>query len=86
MANHPSAAKRHRQIVTRTAINDSLTTRLRHSVKTVEAAIEAGDKDAARAAFVAAQPEMQSSARKGILHHRTASRKLSRLSKRIKAL
>ena len=86
MANHPSAAKRHRQTVSRTAVNASRRSRLRSFVKQVESAIASGDKEAARAALKSAQPEMQRSARKGVAHQRTVSRKLSRLSARIKAL
>jgi small subunit ribosomal protein S20 len=86
MANHPSAAKRHRQTVRRTAVNTSRTSRLRTFVKQVESAIASGDKEAARGAFKAAQPEMQRSVKKGVAQQRTISRKLSRLSARIKAL
>lgn len=86
MAHHPSAAKRHRQTVRRTAVNTSRTSRLRTFVKQVETAIAAGDKEAARNAFKAAQPEMQRGVRKGVAQKRAVSRKLSRLSARIKAL
>jgi small subunit ribosomal protein S20 len=86
MAHHKSAKKRIRQTVRRTAINKARMSRVRTFVKKVEDAIAAGDKDAARAAFVAAQPEMQRGAGKGLLHRNTVSRKLSRLSARIKAL
>jgi small subunit ribosomal protein S20 len=86
MAHHPSAAKRHRQTVRRTAVNASARSRLRTFIKEVETALATGDKDAARNALRAAQPEMQKSAREGIVHWRTVSRKLSRLSARVKAL
>jgi small subunit ribosomal protein S20 len=86
MAHHPSAAKRHRQTVRRTAVNTSRKSRLRTFVKEVETAIAAGDKEAARNAFKAAQPEMQRGVRKGVAQQRAVSRKLSRLSTRIKAL
>ncbi len=59
---------------------------LRTFVKEVETAIAAGDKEAARDAFKAAQPEMQRGVKKGVAQQRTVSRKLSRLSARIKAL
>lgn len=86
MANHPSAAKRHRQTLRRTAVNTARKSRVRSSVKKVETAIAVGDKEAARAALAAAQPELQRGANRGVVHHRTVSRKLSRLSKRIKAM
>jgi small subunit ribosomal protein S20 len=86
MANHPSAAKRHRQTVRRTAVNASRTSRFRTFVKEVETAIASGDKEAARKALRVAQPEMQRSVKKGVAQKQTVSRKLSRLSARIKAL
>jgi small subunit ribosomal protein S20 len=60
--------------------------RIRTSVKKVETAIAAGDKEAARAAFKAAQPELHRGVTRGVLHRNTAARKLSRLSARINAL
>ncbi|MGH6981134.1 MAG: 30S ribosomal protein S20 [Stellaceae bacterium] len=86
MANHPSAAKRHRQTVRRTTVNASRKSRVRGYIKDVETAIASGDKEKARAALRAAQPEMQRGVKKGIAQKRTVSRKLSRLSARIKAL
>ncbi|HUA56665.1 MAG TPA: 30S ribosomal protein S20 [Candidatus Sulfotelmatobacter sp.] len=86
MAHHKSAKKRIRQTVRRTAINKARSSRIRTFVKKVEDAITSGNKDAARAAFVAAQPEMQRGVSTGMLHRNTVSRKLSRLSARIKAL
>ena len=59
---------------------------MRTFVKKVEAAIAGGDKEAARAALIAAQPELQRAAGKGVVHRNTVARKLSRLSARIKAL
>ncbi|HZT52536.1 MAG TPA: 30S ribosomal protein S20 [Stellaceae bacterium] len=86
MANHPSAEKRNRQTLKRTAINRARLSRIRTFVKKVESAIASGDKEAARAAFKAAEPEMQRGVTKGVLHKNTVARKLSRLSASIKAL
>jgi small subunit ribosomal protein S20 len=86
MANTKSAKKAARQTERRTLINKSRRTRMRTFVRKVEEAIAAGDKDAANLALRAAQPEIMRSASKGIIHKNTASRKLSRLSARIKAL
>lgn len=86
MANIKSAKKRARQTPRRTAINRNRVTRIRTFVKTVEDAIAAGDKTGATAALRAAQPELMRGASKGVVHKRTAARKLSRLSARIKAL
>jgi small subunit ribosomal protein S20 len=86
MANHHSAKVRIRRNERRAAINGNRIGRIRTHVKQVEAAIAAGDKPAATAALRAAQPEMQRGAQKGVIHANTVSRKLSRLSARIKAL
>lgn len=86
MANIKSAKKRARQTIGRTLVNHMRLSRIRTSVKKVEAAIAAGDKTAARAAFEEAQPELHRGVTKGVLHRNTAARKLSRLSARINAL
>lgn len=86
MANHKSAEKRIRQTERRTAVNSARKSRIRTFVKKVELAIAGGDKSAAAEAFKAAQPEMMRGVTKGVIHANTVSRKLSRLSARIKAL
>ena len=86
MANSPSAKKRVRQSERRTEINRDRRSRIRTSIKKVEESIAGGDKTAAQAALKAAQPEIMRGATKGILHKNTASRKISRLSARIKSL
>ena len=86
MANTASARKRIRQTLKRTARNQARMSRMRTFVKKVEQAIAGGDEAAARAALVTAQPEMQRAAGKGVVHKNTVSRKLSRLSARIKSL
>lgn len=86
MANHKSAEKRIRQTERRTEVNRARVSRIRSFVKKVESAIEAGNKSVAAEAFKSAQPEMMRGVTKGVLHQNTVSRKLSRLSARIKAL
>ena len=86
MANTPQARKRIRRNEARTLINTNRVSRIRTFVKKVEAAISGGDKAAAAEALKAAQPELARGVAKGVLHRNTASRKLSRLSKRIAAL
>lgn len=86
MANHKSAEKRIRQTATRTEVNRARVSRIRTFLKKVETAIASGDKSAAADAFKLAQPELMRGASKGVLHANTVSRKLSRLSGRIKAL
>jgi len=72
--------------VRQTAVNRGRINRTRSFVKKVEEAIGAGDRDAASAALKAAQPELMRAAAKGVMHRNTASRKISRLSAKIKAL
>jgi small subunit ribosomal protein S20 len=86
MAHHKSAKKAIRQTERRTLVNRGRISRVRSFIKKVEAAIEAGDKKLAADALKAAQPEMHRGVRTGVLHRNTVSRKLSRLSARIKSL
>ncbi len=86
MANTKSAKKAVRKIATRTAVNKNRRSRMRTFVRKVEEAIAAGDKKVAQEALKAAQPEVMRCATKGILHRNTASRKISRLSARVRAL
>ena len=79
MANTKSAKKATRKIARRTDINKSRRSRMRSSVREVETAIAAGNKMAAADALKAAEPELMRAAQKGVLHRRTASRKISRL-------
>ena len=86
MANHKSAKKRIRRNANRAEINKSRISRIRTCVKRVEAAIASGDKDTAQSALKDAQPELMRGVSKGVLHKNTASRKMSRLSARVKAV
>lgn len=86
MANHHSAKVRTRRNERRRQINKSRVSRIRSFVRKVEEAIAAGDQKDAAQALKNAQPEMQRGVSKGVLHKNTVSRKLSRLSARIKAL
>ena len=86
MANTVSAKKATRKIARKTAVNKNRRTRMRTHVRAVEEAIAAGDTKTAQDALKKAQPEIMRAAQKGIIHANTASRKVSRLSQRIKAL
>lgn len=86
MANTTSAKKAVRKIARRTAVNKSRRSRVRSFIRTVEAALASGDKQAAETALKAAQPELMRAASKGVIHKNTAARKVSRLSRRLKAL
>ncbi len=86
MANHRSAAKRARQALVRRARNRSAQSTLRNAVKTIETAVAAKDKDAAKAALTAATSIIDRAAGKGVLHRNTAARKVSRLTNMVNAL
>ena len=86
MANTPQARKRIRRNARRAEINGSRMSRIRTFLKKVESAIEGGDKETAQNALRAAQPELARGVARGVLHKNTASRKMSRLSKRVAAL
>jgi small subunit ribosomal protein S20 len=86
MANTPQAKKRIRRNANRAAINHARISRIRTFIKQVESAIEAGKKKEAAEALKKAQPELARGVSRGVVHKNTASRKLSRLSKRVAAL
>lgn len=86
MANTPQAKKRIRRNNRRAEINGARVSRIRTFIKKVESALDSGDKAAAAAALTEAQPELARGVAKGVLHKNTASRKFSRLNKRVQAL
>jgi small subunit ribosomal protein S20 len=86
MANTRSAKKAARKIAKRTADNRSRIGRVRTFVRSVEEAVAAGDKAAAAAALKAAQPVLMRAASRGALDRNTASRRVSRLAARVKAM
>ncbi|MCY3878099.1 MAG: 30S ribosomal protein S20 [Rhodobacteraceae bacterium] len=86
MANSRQARKRAKQTLLRTAVNRSRVSRIRTFLRRVESAIATGDAENAAQALRQAQPEIMRGVTKGVLHRNTASRKISRLSKRIKSL
>ena len=86
MANTPQAKKRIRRNAARTEVNTARVSRIRTYLKRVETAIAGGNGGEAKAAFHAMQPELMRGVSKGVVNKNTASRKMSRLSKRIAAL
>jgi small subunit ribosomal protein S20 len=86
MAHHKSAKKRIRRNTRAASVNHSRLSRIRSHVKAVETAIASGDKTAALDALKKVMPELMRGACKGVVHKKTASRKLSRLSARIKKI
>lgn len=86
MANSPSSRKRARQLEARTQVNKARRSRMRTFIRKVEEAIVAGDRAVATEALRLAQPEIMCNVSRGIIHQNTASRKVSRLAGRVKAL
>jgi small subunit ribosomal protein S20 len=86
MANTKSAKKAARKIARRTEVNKTRRSRMRSYLRSVEDAISGGDAAAALTSLKAAEPEIMRAAQKGIVHRRTASRKVSRLTRQIAKL
>jgi len=86
MANTTSAKKATRKIAARADVNKSRVARVRTYIRKVEEAIATGDQAQASAALKVAEPEIMRAVTKGVLHKNTASRKVSRLSSRVKAV
>lgn len=86
MAHHKSAQKRIRQTERRTEVNRARVSQIRSAVKAVELAVASGKKAEAQNALKAAQPVIMSGVNKGVLKLTTASRKVSRLSAKIKTI
>ncbi len=85
MANSEQSKKRARQSEARYAVNKARRSRIRTFLRKVEEAIASGNAEAAKAALLAAQPELDRGVTKGILHKNTVARKMSRLAARVKA-
>lgn len=86
MANHPSAEKRNRQRIVRTARNRAINSAVRTLVKRVRAAIHAKDKEAAATALKSATVALDKAATKGAMHRKAASRTIGRLSAQVHKL
>ena len=86
MANTSSAKKAVRKLARRTAVNRMRRSAMRTQLRKVEEAIASGDAAAARAVLATTESVVMRSAQKGVIHANAASRKVSRLSARVKAL
>lgn len=86
MANTRSAKKMVRKIARRTEVNTARRSRMRTFIRRVEEAIASGDQSAAREALSRAEPVIMQASGKNIVHKNAASRKVSRLNARIKAM
>ncbi len=86
MANTSSAKKAARKICAAPRSTSRGPRRLKSYVRKVEEALASGDKTAAKSALAAAEPILMRTAQKGVIHKESASRKVSRLAARVKAL
>ncbi|HEX4768861.1 MAG TPA: 30S ribosomal protein S20 [Lichenihabitans sp.] len=86
MANTSSAKKAVRKLARRTAVNRMRRSAMRTQLRKAEEAIADGDAAAAATVLRATESMVMRSAQKGIIHKNTASRKVSRLAARVKAL
>ena len=86
MANHKSALKRARQSEERRLRNRSRKTRMKNVLKAVEEAVAQKSPEAAATALKAAVSILDKAAGKGLIHKNKASRKISRLTRRVNAL
>ncbi len=86
MANTSSAKKAVRKMARKTDVNKARRSLVRGKIRHVEDAVTAGDKDAAIAAFKIVEPAMMRAVTKGVYHKNTGARKISRLSRRVKAM
>ena len=85
MANHKSALKRAKQSETKRLRNKAVKTRVKHLVKKVHQAVDSDSPEMASAQLNDARAAIDKAAKKGVIHKRTAARKISRLSKRVNA-
>lgn len=84
MANHKSALKRAGQNERRRLRNKGVQTRVKNVVKDVRLAV-AQEPEKAVATLTAAQSAIDKAAKKGVLHKKTAARKISRLTRQVNA-
>jgi small subunit ribosomal protein S20 len=83
VANIQSQIKRNRQNEKRRALNRTVRSRLRTTLKKFDAAVDAGDRAEAETAYRAATRELDRAATKGVIHRNKANNKKSRLAKRL---
>ena len=86
MAYHKSALKRARQNENRRLRNKSVKTNVKNIVKEVRLAVSETSKEAASEKLRMAKSKIDKAARKKVIHKKTASRKISRLSKLINSV
>jgi len=86
VANHPSAIKRHRQSRKRRTANQAAKARIRTIARKVESTTVAGSAEQAKKDLYESSRALAKAASKGLIHPRTASRRTSRLAKKVAKL
>ena len=86
MANHKSAEKRVRQTVRRNEVNRRNRSRLRTQIKSLRAAIEAGNQDEAKTLLAQTVSVIDKAIQKGVLHRNAAARYKSRLTSTVNGM
>jgi small subunit ribosomal protein S20 len=86
LANHVSAIKRAKQDIVKRSRNRAQKSTMRSAIKRVHAAIAAGDQDAANKEMRVATSLIARAGRKNLIHKKQASRRISRINARIKAI
>jgi small subunit ribosomal protein S20 len=86
LANHKSAEKRSKQSDKRRLRNTTIKSEVKTDVKRVIASVEEKDKDGAKAALAKSVIDIQKASAKGVLHKKTSSRKISRLTRKVNTL
>ena len=86
MAKHLSVIKRHHQSLARRERNQQVKSRVKTQIKEVRSAVETKDRDNASAQLREVNRIMDKAVSRGVLKHKTASRKLSRLARKVHLL
>jgi len=86
LANHKSAIKRMKQSEKRRLLNASIRSSVKTEIKSIVKAVEKKEQDSAKEALIAVIPKISKAAAKGIFHKNNASRKISRLTRKVNAL
>lgn len=86
MVRHPSAVKRNRQNIKKKAGNRDIRSRMKTAVKSALKIIQEGNKEKAVESLKTASSIIAKTKSKGIIRKNTASRKISRLAKKVAAL
>ena len=86
MANMKQQIKRYKNDNKKRLINNSYKSALKTAIKNVKAEVEAGNKEAAVAAYNVAASKLDASVSRGIHHKNYASRQKSKLAKLVNSI